>query len=143
MASYRDIRLGVQTVLQAQIPDLRVYAHEPEGVLEYPCVVVGQVQAFNYLPILQAGGFKGSIALMVYVHSTSPEEAQDALEAFYWPAGVNSLFRAINTDSTLNGSVNHALITGLIEDATRDRDSQGRHDEWSAVVNLEITHAVS
>lgn len=144
MTDFQDIRKGLATVIKSQISGLRVYEYEPTFAarLEYPCLIISQFGDIPYLPVLQAGGFQTTLICFLRVESTDREEAGKALDLYRWPNGDKSLFAAVNTDNTLEGSVNHAYVMNSSQ-PERDPDRIDRMNEWQTIFTLQVIHAVN
>lgn len=146
MADFDSIRRGLQKVLNAQIGQsvLRVYDYQPQGSLDYPCLIISHMGDIAYNPILQAGGFQADLVCYLRAVSTGRQEAHKALDEFRFPNGSKSIFAAVNTDHTLDGSVNHAWVS-LVTEPEQDPDAHDppRLNEWESRVIVRLTHAVN
>jgi len=142
VADFDLVRKGLAKVVGDQVAGLRVYPYQPDSALEYPCLIISHVGEVQFLPILQAGGFQAPLICLLRVSSSSVVEANQALEQYRWPNGEKSLFAAVNTDNTLDGSVNHGYVVSAGE-PERDPDGQDHSNEWQSQIVIQITHSVS
>jgi hypothetical protein len=142
MSDLSDIRDGFATVVGA-ISGLRVYAYEPDGVREYPCIVVEPIEDMSY----QEGAGDRietdfELASTLYVQSHSSAAGWQELDKYRSPTGSESVIAKIRGDRTLDGSCDFAWLTG-VGAGERDRDDNDRFWEFSCQFRCRVSKAIT
>jgi len=144
MADWDTVRKGLAKVIRGQVNGLRVYEYRPHSTLHYPCLIIDSVGDIAHNPILQMGGFQAGLVCLLRVQSSVRDQAMKALEEYRWPNGSKSLFAAVNTDNTLDGSVLHGWVVSTTEpENDPDQGEAERPNEWQSRVIIQVTHAVN
>jgi len=130
MSDLSAIRDGFATVVGA-ISGLRVYANEPDGAREYPCMVVEPIEAMTYQ---EGAGTRietdFEMLVTLYVQKQNSSEGWQELDKYRSPTGTESIMQKIRGDRTLNSSCDYSWLTA-VEAGQRDRDDQDKFWEFS------------
>ena len=139
MSNLSVIRNGLKTVVEAYYSgfDFVVYPYEPDGVLEYPCLVCHPTEDLDY----QTGPsgtsdvrFRLQATLHLYIQDSV--ELETEMDKYRSPTGTESLRAAVNSDDTLNGSVTYAEVVRSGQ-AQRGADA-GQEKFWEFSSQFEI-----
>ena len=142
MSDLSDIRDGFATVVGA-ISGLRVYAYEPDGALEYPCIVVEPIED---MPYQEGAGNRietdFELVGTLYVHSQNSEEGWKELDKYRSPSGTESVIQKIRGDRTLNASCDYSWLTA-VGAGQRDRDDHDRFWEFSCQFRCRVYKVIT
>lgn len=142
MSILSDIREGFKTVVEG-ITGLRVYAYEPDGALEYPCLVVQVTEQIPYdVGALGANDIRFNLLANLYFQKQVSLEGWKEMDEYRSPTGTKSIRAKVKTDTTLNGKVTYAEVVHSGE-ASRDRDGNDRFWEFSCQFRVDVIKNVS
>ena len=138
MSNLSDIRNGLKTVVEAAYSgfDFVVYPYEPDGVLEYPCLVVHPTEDLDYLRTPQTNDVRFRLQATLYIYIQDSVELETEMDKYRSPTGTESLRAAVKTDDTLNGSVTYAEVVRSGQ-AQRGADA-GQEKFWEFSSQFEI-----
>ena len=123
--------------LGAHNSKLRVYQYEPYGgVNERPALLMGFDELEYHELGMGSDSFQQDLRATLYLTGGNSEEMEDLLDAYRSPTGSVSIKAGIQTDPTLNGSVDSVALRRS-DDVQRNRDGQGPW-EYSCVFHFHI-----
>jgi hypothetical protein len=138
MSDLSIIREEVKTVLEAGISGLRVYPYEPDGYMEYPCVIVAPTEDIEYANrAINSENIRIDFSLVLYLAINSSTDGWKELDEYRSPTGAKSIRKAIKDNATLNSKVGHAEVTRSGE-ASRGRDVNDRFWEFSCSFGMYV-----
>lgn len=108
-ATYDEVKLALGTVL-ATIPDLRVYPRL-SGQINPPAAVIapGTGPFLTYRTSNTSHDL--DLAVTVFVGRGNDRTADEQLSAYIADSGSQSIYAAVDADSTLGGTVDDAWVT--------------------------------
>lgn len=125
------------------ITGLRVYAYEPDGLLEYPCLLVQITEAIPYdVGPLGNNDIRFDLLADLYVQVNDSEAGWKDMDEYRSPIGTKSIRARVKTDTTLNGKVTYAEVMHSGE-ASRDRDSNDRFWEFYCRFRVNVIKNIS
>ena len=128
MAGLEDIRLALGNTLQKVIPDLRVYAQEPDGLREYPFIVVNPTEVIDYgNQALGSENVSFHMTTTLYVMAQSSEEGWRQVDDYRAWNGARSVRIAIKDNNTLGGVVEYAEV---VRSAAAERNPETDQSAW-------------
>ena len=137
MSVLSDIREGFKTVVEA-ISGLRVYAYEPDGALEHPCLVLEPTEDLPYeMGAGDSNHLQFDLMATLYLHSQDSDEGWKEIDKYRSPTGTESIRAKVQGDRTLNASCDYAEASWSGE-ARRDRDSNDRRWEYSCQFRINV-----
>jgi len=141
MSILSDIREGFKKVAEG-IHGLRVYAYEPDGVLEYPCLVVEPTEEMPYDLMIQTNNLRFNLVATLYLHAQSSGAGWKEIDEYRSPTGAKSIRAKVKTDDGLDGKVTYAEVVHSGE-ATRDRDGSNSFWEFSCQFRIDVIKNIS
>lgn len=84
------------------------------GQITPPAAVIW-VDSITYATALHGGAHDLTVACLVLVATVEDRTSQDALHAYLDPAGSQSVYEAVDTNPTLSGAVDSAVVTVVPE----------------------------
>jgi hypothetical protein len=133
------VRESLKKVYEENIVGLHVYTYEPDGVLEYPALVLGAPS----VPLIYdaPGGTEAAVDTIIatlYVVSGNSEAGWEEIDAYRSPFGDKSL-KAVLRDSLdamkLKGEVDDSYVSRCYQ-ATRNRGD----NFWEFSVKFDICY---
>ena len=137
MSQLSDIRDGVKTVIEAAITGLRVYPYEPDGALEYPCLLLESTGSIEGPKTLSGNPVWYDLTATLLLEIMDSDEGWREVEKYRSAGGAQSIQAAIRTDSTLNATAGDAYLVSSGQ-AHRGRSSADSFWEFSAEFTLRI-----
>ena len=142
MSTISDIREGFETLVGG-ITDLRVYAYEPDGVLEYPCLVLEPTEDQDFLVgALGDDDMRFDLMGTLYLHIQDSGEGWKELDEYRSSTGTKSIRARVKTDVTLGGTVDYAEVIS-VGNASRDKEGNQRFWEFSCEFRTQIIKNVA
>lgn len=142
MSDLSDIYAGMKHTLETANPALRVYTEPPDGVLEYPCLLLEPSLDINYDIAMGGNSIEATIRATVYVHSASSKAAFQEVQKYISPTGTESIRAGLLSDPTLNGAVGDSRLLPNVQ-VTRDRDDNGHFWEVSARFQIRVLESIA
>jgi hypothetical protein len=136
MSILSDIREGFQAVVEG-ITGLRVYAYEPDGALQYPCLVVEPTEEMPYALMIQTNNIRFDLIATLYIHLQNSADGWKELDEYRSPTGTKSIRAKVKTGETLNGKVTYAEVVHSGE-ASRNRDGNDKFWEFSCQFRVDV-----
>ena len=122
MSLYGDIMDGLKTVLEANVPGLRVYDYPPDSIQQFPAAAL-VAEPLDLAVAFKGNTFTASVRVVFLLTSGDDAKGAHSLYDFFDPIQTNkSLVAAVRADRTLNGKVDDA-------DAMRI-ENIGRRELW-------------
>ena len=118
MATLKNIRAAIKTILEANIAGLHVYKRMPGSADTLPCVVVlpgseGPEATFaDFNVAMGRGTDTWFFQLYMFVSGADLDVAQDSLDDYLTGAGVKSIRAALFSNRTLGLSGTDAHLAG-------------------------------
>ena len=138
MSGLSDIRNGLKTVVEAAISGFVVYPYEPDGALEYPCLVVHPTEDLDYqVGAIGANDVRFRLLGTLYIYIQDTVELETEMDKYRSPTGTESLRAAVKTDDTLNASVTYAEVVRSGQ-AQRGADDGPKFWELSSQFEIDI-----
>ncbi|GGM55503.1 hypothetical protein GCM10012275_28280 [Longimycelium tulufanense] len=117
MASLKDIRKAIKSTLDANLPDLHVFAHSPDDGLMPALIVMPRPGSpgspfAEFNKAMARGHDEYHLDLWLLVANTLDEEAQDTLDDYLTGSGPRSVREVIFNNQSLGLTNTQAFITG-------------------------------
>lgn len=127
MSDISDIREGIKTVLTTANPKLRVFPYPPSSLTDFPALVVDQDSPIEYHRT-NLGGAGNSVQLEISctlaLSGSIPEEMWAEIDKYRSPSGTESIWAGIETDDTLDSSVDVATLVSSSQ-VQRNQNERG------------------
>jgi hypothetical protein len=134
LTTQTDVFDSLKTVIEAGVSGLRVYPRVPSSVNELPAAIIVPV---NRDAVITMGGTLSmqTVRISVYVASVDNEQAWETAQNYQGATGSVSIQAAIDSNPTLGGAVDCALIrtTEIVQ-----REAFGAGDYVVAEFTVEI-----
>ena len=137
MSIFSDIRDGFVTVVEAAITGLRIYPKLPDGLLEYPCMVVQPTGDVEYRQLIGADNILYLLKARLYLNIQDSSEAWNEFDEYKSPTGSKSIRAAVKTDVTSNASATYAEVV-FSSEGEQDPDGRERLWEFSCEFHTEV-----
>lgn len=111
MGTWAEIRDGLKTRL-VTISGLMAHDTMPSTLPDKDVAVVLYGTPLVLSPSGHARKVEIQVRVIVRVTRATPPDTQDALDAYIWPTGTNSIVAAINAGRTLGGKVDDTRWIG-------------------------------
>ena len=107
----RDAKMGLAAAL-SDIDGLRVFAHMPESVNEFPAAIV-RLESRESVETLGGGAVRGSMRVELLVSAADARQADETLLAYIEPSGASSIEAAASADRTWGGAVDDSRLLSV------------------------------
>ena len=135
MSNFSDAIGGLQTVLQTDITELKVYDHPVDSVNEFPAGIIVP-EAFDPRMTFSGNSFEGRLRLIVLLFRASTDEAYDSLYDYIDPTTAGkSIIKVVRDNKTLNSKVDDAQVV-MIENIGRRTLWGGDYVGFDAVIEF-------
>jgi hypothetical protein len=102
------IRAGIATQLRT-ISGLNVFAYMPDG-MSPPAAVIGFPDQIQYDSTMMGGSHDATFEFYILVGRTDDRSANSLLNQYMSTTGAKSVYAALATDTTLDGSVDSSSL---------------------------------
>ena len=137
MSDLSDIRDGLKTVLEAANSKLRVYPRPPdEGVQNKPGLVLRHGPIDYHEMAMGGDSLRFDLKAVLYLYGANSDEMWNEIDKYRSPTGTESIKRGLNTDDTLNGKADVAVLVSSDEGEV-NRDGTGIW-EYSCMLTFSI-----
>lgn len=111
MGTWAEIRDGMKARL-ATISGLQAYDITPNKVADKDVAIVVYGEPVAFEPSAHARKVDVHIRVVVRVQRGNIEDMQDAMDAYLWPTGTDSIIAAVDGDRTLGNKVDDTQWQG-------------------------------
>ena len=116
MSNLSDILGGIETLLETQVPGLKVYKYPPDSINHSAaCLILPIDTPFEDAELAIGGNaFRLNVVLTVLVASGDPESGWAQLIEMIDPTVANtSVIRGLRADATLSGKADGSAVTAV------------------------------